>query len=409
MTIKYRFFKIRYFGKSHNNIIFLEENMKRILSLLLIAVFAVAFAFGGGAQPAPRPAATAAAQELSYDELVAAAKAEGRVVVYSITSRIAPAAAKFQERYGIRVENSNLNDGQLIQRVSTEVAGGVQGADFVISQDSGRVFGQLINTGHLVNYVPPRMRNVIPEKYQNPLVMMHINKIFAFNSERGTAPVITNIWEVTEPKWRGLVQFKDPNTEGVNFNFLTMITSPYWADKLASAYQSQYGRPITLSPGIENAGYEWIKRWFENGLVMTNSDTAMSENIGMRGQPATVMGLFAYTKTRFEEVKNLALEPLNDIEPFSGFYYPAFLHLTANARHPNAAKLFIEFLLTEEGFASWAVDVGTYSSNPNIPLNSGDFPITYWESRMVPEDPEFIFRNRAKVEQFTNNVLFARR
>ena len=44
-----------------------------------------------------------------------------------------------------------------------------EGADFVIAQDSGRVYGQLIATGYLVNYVPPSMRNVIPAQYQKPI------------------------------------------------------------------------------------------------------------------------------------------------------------------------------------------------------------------------------------------------
>ena len=383
--------------------------MKRIILVLLVSVICGSFVFAGGGQAA-KPAAAASVQELTYDELVAAAKAEGRVVVYSITSRIAPAAAAFEAKYGIKVEHSNLNDGQLIQRVSTEVGGGVHGADFVIAQDSGRVWGQLIAPGHLVNYVPSSMKNVIPESDQNPLVMMYINKVFGFNSERGEDPVISNVWEVTEPQWKGLTQFKDPNTEGVNFNFLTMITGPEWSDKLAQAYQARYGSPIVLSTGCENAGFEWIKRWFENGLVLTNSDTAMAENIGMRGQPQTTMAIFAYTKARFDAVKNLTLAPIIDGDPFAGFYYPAYLMLTSNAANPNAAKLFIEYLLTEEGFyPNWGIDVGTYSSNPTIRLNDGDFPISFWAPRLVPEDPQFIFRNRAKVEQFVNNIAFSGR
>ena len=84
-------------------------------------------------------------------ELVAAAKKEGKVVVYSITSRIANAAAAFEKKYGIKVEAYNLKDGELIEKVSREVGGNIAGADFVISQDSGRVYGQLISTGYLVN------------------------------------------------------------------------------------------------------------------------------------------------------------------------------------------------------------------------------------------------------------------
>lgn len=340
---------------------------------------------------------------LTREEMIEAAKAEGKVVVYSTTSRISQAAEKFTELYGIEVEASNLKDGELIEKVSREVSGGISGADFVLAQDSGRVFGQLINPGHLVNYVPESMKSVIPEHYQAPLQFQLLNKVFIFNNEKTTEAVISNVWELTEPKWKGLVQFKDPNQEGVNSNFLTMLTSPEWSEKLATSYKNLYGKDIELT--TENAGYEWIKMFFQNGVVLGNSDTTISENIGIKGQANTTLGLFVYSKTRFDATKNLALQPLTEIEPFSGFYYPIFAQMTANAKNVNAAKLFIEFLLTEEGFAPWAKDVGSYSSNFNIPVNEDDHELEFWEDRLVPEDPEYIFRNRAKVEEFVNNVL----
>ena len=338
------------------------------------------------------------------DELVAAAKAEGTVVVYSTTSRISNAGDAFSKLYGIKVQQSNLNDGELIQKVSTEVGNNIAGADFVISQDSGRVYGQLLATKYLVNYMPPTLVNVIPKAYQNPLIFQMINKVFVFNNEKTNTPVIKNVWEVTEPKWKGLIQFKDPKVEGVNMNFLTMITSPEWSAKLDKAYENLYSKKLTLT--TKNAGYEWIKAFFGNGLVLGNSDTTISENIGIKGQPQTTMGLFVYSKTRFDATKNLTLLPITDIEPFAGFLYPLFLHLTANAKHPNAAKLFIEYLMTPEGFAPWAKDVGAYSPNPNVKVNADDHPLSFWEPRLVPEDPQYLFEHRAEVEEFLNNIVY---
>lgn len=351
-------------------------------------------------------AASAAGAQAKYagpsKGLVAAAKAEGKVVVYSITSRIANAAADFEKLYGIKVEASNLKDGELIEKVTKEVSGGIRGADFVICQDSGRVFGQLISTGYLVNYVPDTMKSIIPARYQNPLTFQLINKVFIFNNEKTQTPVIKNVWELTEPKWKGLIQFKDPKSEGVNSNFLTMITSPEWAARLDKAYSDLYGKKLALT--TKNAGYEWIKRFYQNGLVLGNSDTTIAENIGIKGQKATTLGLFVFSKTRFDAKKNLALQPMPEVQPFAGFMYPAFLMMTKNAKNQNAAKLFIEYLLSKEGFAPWSKDVGAYSSNPEVPVNSDDFPVSFWAPRLVPEDPQFIFENRADVEEFVNNI-----
>lgn len=334
--------------------------------------------------------------------LIDAAKKEGKVVVYSITSRIANAAKAFEAKYGIKVEAYNLKDGELIEKVTREVGGNISSADFVICQDSGRVYGQLIATGYLVNYVPGSMKNVIPAQYQNPLVFQFINKVFIFNSEKTQTPVIKNVWELTESKWKGLVQFKDPKLEGVNANFLTMLTSPEWSAKLAKAYEDLYGKKLVLT--TPNAGYEWIKRFFQNGLILGNSDTTISENIGIKGQKAQTLGLFVYSKTRYDAAKNLALLPMPDVQPFSGFMYPAFLQMTKNAKNKNAAKLFIEYLLTEEGFAPWSKDVGSYSSNPTIKIDPADHPVSFWTPRLVFEDPEFLFENRADVEEFVNTL-----
>lgn len=377
--------------------------MKKIILTSLAVIFAGLLLFAACSKEASKSSAPAQ-KEMTHDELVAAAKAEGKVVVYSTTSRIAGAAEAFEKLYGITVEHSTLNDGALVQKVSTEVSGKIAGADFVISQDSGRVYGQLLATNYLANYMPPSLVNVIPKQYQDPLTFQLINKVFAFNSERTQIPVIKNVWETCDPEWRGLVQFKDPNTEGVNMNFLTMITSPEWAAKLEKAYENHYGRKIVLT--TPNAGYEWIKAFFGNGLVLGNSDTTISENIGIKGQPHTTIGLFSYNKTRFDSSKNLAIQAMEDIEPFSGFIYPLFLHLTANAPHPNAAKLFIEYLMTPEGFAPWAKDVGGYSPHPDTKVNEGDHPIPFWEPRLVLEDPQYIFEHRAEVEEFVNNIAF---
>ncbi len=116
------------------------------------------------------------------------------------------------------------------------------------------------------------------------------------------------------------------------------------------------------------------------------------------------MGLFVYSKTRYDATKNLALLPMTEVQPFSGFMYPAFLQMTKNAKNKNAAKLFIEYLLTSEGFTPWSKDVGAYSSNPGIKIDPDDHPVEFWSSRLVFEDPKFLFENRADVEEFVNTL-----
>ncbi len=382
------------------------KNLKRIFLLTLILIISAgSFVFAGGGKETTPVKPAAAAKVLTHDELVSAAKAEGTVVVYSVTSRIAKAAKTFTAKYGISVEATNLKDFELVEKISKEGQTGAKGADFVLCQDGGRVMGELINQEYLYNYVPPTMKNIIPVEFQNPLAFAFINKVFIYNDEATKGAPFHNIWALTTPKWKGNFQFKNPFQEGVNANFLTMVTEPEIAKQIAAAYKDYFGKDITLT--TPNAGYEWIKSLFENDLIITTSDTKTAESIGVKGQNKPYnAGLFVYAKFRYKKSKNLALEPIMDVEPFSGFYYPIYVLMDSNAVHPNAAKLFIEYLLTKEGFAPWSANLGTYSSNPNVPLVKGDHPMTTWAKILVKEDPTYCFENRGKVEEFLNNYIY---
>src|SRR5690606_25117969 len=110
--------------------------------------------------------------------------------------------------------------------------------------------------------------------------------------------------------------------------------------------------------------------------------------IGVKGNNVDAVGLYVYSKLRERDTKDLAVMPIMSMEPFAGFYYPSLLLTVKDAPHPNAAKLFIEFLLTEEGFSPWNDGIGTYSSNPNIRARTGDNDFKVWEQILIGEDPD---------------------
>ena len=98
-----------------------------------------------------------------------------------------------------------------------------------------------------------------------------------------------------------------------------------------------------------------------------------------------------------QKKKNLALSDSREIDPTLGYMYPIVLQLSANAPHPNAAKMFMEYLGTIEGFAPWAGSPGVYSPNPNQVPFDGDMPLTWWEERMWLYDIDFAAANRGNV------------
>ena len=92
----------------------------QVLSIVMILMLcAGSFLFAGGAEETAEPVAEEV--PMTHDELVTAAQEEGKVVVYSVTSRIANAAEGFKEKYGIEVEATNLKDFELIEKIHPEM------------------------------------------------------------------------------------------------------------------------------------------------------------------------------------------------------------------------------------------------------------------------------------------------
>lgn len=341
---------------------------------------------------------------MTHDELVEAAKAEGTLTVYTYSSRTTKIGDAFTALYGIPVEVTQLKDTEMIEKVSKEAAANLDAADVVFCQDGSRVIPELVYTGYVTRYVPENVEgHIVDAEFEDPLVFEAMPKVFIYNNEDGGDQKLTNIWQLTEPEWNGALQFKDPFSEAVNMNFFTMITREDWAEKIAEAYKSYYGKDIQLT--TKNAGYEWIKAIYNNGCVLGKSDTTIGENVGAKGQHRDIAGLFTLNKMRNAKSKDLALAPAYGMEPFSGFMYPAYVFVASNAKAPNAAKLFIEFAFTEEGWKPFNL-LGDYSPVDYLSDNAeDDLTIVDWKNQLVWEDPAWCAESRAEVEEFISSIV----
>ena len=327
--------------------------MKKLLALVLAAclLMTVVPAFATVADT------VAASENLTHDELVEKAKAEeGTFIVYGNTSRISTAAENFSKLYDIPYESNNLKDAEIYTKLESEIKGSAKGADMVMIQD-GAQLTYAIEDGWVVNYVPASVKDTVGESDRNPLVHQYINKLFIYNKLGENVPAIKNVWELTAPEMKGNIIFKNPENETVNMNFLVMLTSDAWAEKLAAAYKDWKGEEIDLG-----------------------SSSVLTDNLTVAQYDASENG---YT-----------------VEPFSGFMYPMYAMISANATRPYTAMLFIEYLMTQEGFQPWGKSIGAYSTSTAVTPNEGDLDITVWKDTLVMEDPEYILDNFDDVSTF---------
>ena len=382
--------------------------MKKFVALLLCCLLTLSFA---GALAESVADLCAAAEGLTHEELLEKALAEeGTFIVYGNTSRIVTAAEAFGALHGITIEGSNLKDSEIYTKLSTEIKGGAKGADMVMIQDGASLQSQALDTGYLVNFVPASVKDAVAEGDRNPLIQQFINKVFIWNNRGESVPAITNVWQLTEPQFKGNIIFKTPDSEQVNMNFLVMLTNEEWSAKLEEAYKNLYGEEIDLGE-YENAGYKWIAEFLSN-CTFGNSDTTIAEEISQETAEGKI-GLFVLSKLRSSSVytENLtvgeyvAAETGTPIEPFSGFMYPMYALVSSNASRPYTAMLFIEYLMTQDGFEPWGKSIGAYSTNTQIAPNEGDLGLDAWKGSLVMEDPEYILENYEDVYSFVTLYL----
>ena len=375
--------------------------MKKILLLALILTLGMILC----AVPAYADisADVEAGQAMTREELAEKAMAEsGTFVVYGNTSRIATAAEDFAALYGISVESNNLKDQEIYTKLRSENGRGA--ADMVMIQD-GAQLSDAIDEGLVLNFVPASVKDVLEESDRQPaLVHQYLNKLFIYNNQGDSVPAIRNVWELTAPEMKGNVIFKNPETEKVNMNFLIMCTEPAWAEKLAEAYRDWKGTDI--DPGsFETAGYKWVAEFLDN-VTFGKSDTSIAEELSQK-TAAGKFGLFVLSKLRSSSVltENLTVAQYDAsangyaIEPFSGFMYPMYTMVNTKATRPYTAMLFIEYLMSQEGFAPWGKSIGSYSPNPAFTVNEGDLSIDVWKANLVMEDANYIL-DSFEVEDF---------
>ena len=90
------------------------------------------------------------------DELYEAAKKEGKLTVYSISSRIPKVVEAFEKAYpGIEVEPFDIATNELLEKVSREYEAGQHVADVIhIKDEDGSLYNEYVKARKFYNYKP---------------------------------------------------------------------------------------------------------------------------------------------------------------------------------------------------------------------------------------------------------------
>ncbi|AQZ61862.1 unnamed protein product [[Actinomadura] parvosata subsp. kistnae] len=355
----------------------------------------------GGAQAAgkPLPAASVDA-DFDLNALVAAAKKEGSLLVYDSSGDIEEVAAAFTAKYGIAMEGVKSDTPQTAEKMTREHAADNVTIDAAMYEDGGVLMGQLIPQGIVQTWVPADLQDQILPEDRNPLRALSKATVFAYNTKLspGGCP-IKNIWELTEPAWSGKLVMQDPLGKPTVLSFFTQLDA-HGNQALEQAYQAKYGEPLKTEE--KSAAYEWIKRLAANKPVLTGSDEDISGAVGAPGATDKKIGFMSISKFRNNEDKGYTQAACAGMTPFTGFSYPKYVAVATKSKHPNAAKLYARFIMTEEG-VKHEIGEGGISGNSTVQPRVTPAGLADWKGQLFHTDPKALvsdLQNRQVASDF---------
>lgn len=321
------------------------------------------------------------AEEFNLNALIEAARDEPRLTVYDSTGKIVKVVENFAAKYGVDAIGQKVKAiAQLEMVIRESQADNVQG-DVLMITDAPAALAQLIPEGFVHSYLPPDMADVIPTNYQSPLTATTNANVFAYNTEIYDSCPVSNIWALTDAEWTRRFAMIDPLSKSSYTDWFSQMESHH-DDAVRAAYKAHYGKPLETE--FDSATKAWVADLGANAPLATEGDDNTSAAIGAPGQDNPFFGLLSSAKFRDVEDKGYKMAICDTLEPWVGWTYSKLALIASGTDSPNAAKLFVHYILTEEGIGPQMVD-GKVPTNTTIsmPENEPSGIVDLWDNLMA--------------------------
>lgn len=340
------------------------------------------------------------------EELYQKALEEGAAVtLYSISSRCGKVAEAFMTKYpGIECTAVDISTNELLEKVTREYQAGSPTADVVhIKDQDGSMWKDYVANKIFYNYQPADIFAHIDPQYTETTTPLYIEltQLFYNTEANPDGSPITNIWQLTEPQWKGRVVMQNPLDNLSWGSWITGFCVGEEPQRLADAYEKLYGEKLVLSDGCPNAGYEFLKRLHDNEPVYVASSDASAEAVGAPGQTNPPVGFSASSKIRKAADNGWVFEAVN-LEPDTGIPAVNTLYIVEGNPHPAAAKLLVRFMMggidgDTSGYKPFNT-LGGWPVRDDITPAEGSVP--YSEINVAPYNAEDIYYEYNTVRDF---------
>ena len=313
--------------------------MKKILAVLMAVLMVASLAACGGktsapaTEAAPAPAAdntTAAAETTAPEQsLIDAAKAEGELVVYGSCEEeyLAAACEHFEELYGIKVQYQRLSTGEVQAKIEEE--NGNPSADVWFGGTTDP-YNVVAAEGLLEAYEAENASHLLGSQYRDPdgywygiykgILGFMVNKD---ELERMNLEAPADWQDLLKPEYKDLIWLSNYNTAGTAKLVINTMIQKYGHDE----------------------GIQYLVDLDKNIEVYTKSGSGPSKNVGT-GE--CVIGI-GFLHDGITQIVDNGYENVQLIIPSSGTSFEiGATAIFKGAKHPNAAKLWVEYALSPE-------------------------------------------------------------
>ena len=345
-----------------------DPKVKKYLALLLALVMVFALAACGSTAETPvateapaaepeTPAEEPAAEADPMEDLIAAAKAEGELTVYGSCEEeyLAAACQHFQELYGIKVNYQRLSTGEVQSKIEEE--NGNPSADVWFGGTTDP-YNVLAKEDLLEPYAAQNASHLISDMYKDAEGKWYgiYKGILGFmvntdELERLGLEAPADWADLLKPEYKGLIWLSNYNTAGT-------------AKLVVNTMIQKYGH---------DEGIQYLVDLDKNIQVYTKSGSGPSKNVGI-GECVIGIGFLhdGITQIVDNQYGNIAL-----VIPSSGTSFEVgATAMFKGAKHPNAAKLWIEYALSPE-CVELAAQNGSYQflviDNATQPSQAAEF------------------------------------
>ncbi len=275
------------------------------------------------ASSASATAAAAKAFEKVSAELYPKAKQEGNLVIYSVwdVEHLKVITDAFMKRYpGIKATYWQARNPEIVTRALTEFQGGQASWDVVLSDNAPPVIRA---AGAIMDYNTVQRDVLYIHDPTMPTVSLQVQAL-AYNTKKMKPADLPKSWEdVANPKYKGLVALDDPMRAGPLSSMLSGLKTQWNDEKRFDAF---------------------VKGLKALNVPVHKSTSAMFRLV-ISGEYSICMPALLHDV--FEEMPKGT--PVSYVKTVPPIVFPRQAGIYKKAPDPNAAKLFAEWLISDEG------------------------------------------------------------